>query len=185
MKEQQFDTIDSFNPDEWNPVSEKVFQFQVNTELYGWFTFDKERGIWRGRMFEEKTYEISSPLEIKEFNFIWSDIANRLENWGLCPDQVTWNWRGHKFDVCDYQRAIRNIIHPEPFMIYKTCERVDGCEIKTSYYIERTERAVWLEIQKTIRNDDVDLNKLWNVYVDQMKKRIREPFKAMLTTERS
>ena len=183
MKEQRIENFDSFDPDEWNPVDDKTFHFRVNNELYGWFAFDMEWGIWRGRMFEDKTYEIPNMFENKHFNFIWWDIGLRFERWGLYPDQVNWLWRGHRYDVYDYSMAIRNIISPEPFMVYKTYEKIECCEIKTQYYIERREKAVCLEIEKAIRNDDIDLKKLWEMYVEQMRKRINEPFTATMGTK--
>ena len=182
MKEQQFENFDSFNLDEWNPVDDKTFHFRVNNELYGWFSFDKEWGIWRGRIAENTIYKNPDELDIRGVSKLKNDIRSRLEKWGIFPECVVWHWSGHRFQVGDYSDSINNIISPEPYMVYKTYEIVEGCEVKTQYYLERVTRAVYLEIEKTIRNDDIDLPKLWEVFIDQMKKRIHEPFTAKLGT---
>ena len=180
MKEQQIENFDSFDPDKWNPVKDKTFYFRVNNELYGWFDFDENWGIWRGIITECVYYTITPEMDNKDVSDIMNDVRSRLEKWGLIPEQITWQWGGSKYHNPNYNGILRNIIDPEPYMIYKTCEMVDKCEIKTSYYLERMTRAVYLEIEKTIRNDDIDLPKLWEVFIDQMKKRIHEPFTAKL-----
>lgn len=182
VKEQTFQNIDDFKPDEWNPIDVKTFCFRVNKELYGWFGFDESWGIWRGKLQEIVYYDITPEMDNKDVSDVMNNVRKRLEKWGLIPEQITWQWGGSKYHATDYHGILRSIIDPEPYMIYKTCEMVDKCEIKTSYHLERMTRAVYLDIEKTIRNDDVDLNKLWNVYVEQMRMRVHEPFTATLGT---
>lgn len=183
MKEQQFENFDHFDPDEWNPVDDKEFYFRVNKEFHGGFEFDEDWGIWRGVISEYVCYDITPESDAKDVSDIMNDVRGRLEKWWLIPEQITWQWGGSKYHDPNYNGILRSIIDPEPYMIYKTCEMIDKCEIKTSYYLERMTRAVYLEIEKTIRNDDIDLPKLWEIYVEQMKKRINEPFTAKLGTK--
>lgn len=182
MKEQRIENFDGFDPDEWNPIDDRTFCFKVDKALHGWIEFDENWGIWRGVISENVSYDITPELDAKDVSDIMNDVRNRLEKWGLIPEQITWQWGGSKYHLTDYHGILRNIIDPEPYMIYKTCEMVDKCEIKTSYFLERTTRAVYLDIEKTIRNDDIDLPKLWEVFIDQMKKQIHEPFTAKLGT---
>lgn len=183
MNEQRIKNFDSFDPDEWNPVDDKAFSFRVNKELHGYFGFDENWGSWRGKLREVVYYDITPEMDNKDVCDVMNNIGRRFEKWGLIPEQITWQWGGGKYHATDYHGILRSIIDPEPYMIYKTCEIVDKCEIKTLYYLERMTRAVYLNIEKTIRNDDIDLNKLWNVFVEQMRMRVHEPFTATLGTQ--
>lgn len=185
MKQQTFQKIDDFKPEEWCPIDDKGFHFNVRERFGGQFWFDPEAGYWSGRIWEEFYIQFpkdSLPDRKWYFN-ARATIIKKFKEWGLEPYRVTWMALPDQFSHShDFNSLLTYTLEPQPLMYYKATEDDENCFVDSTFRIEKWSYAIEVGWRHSIYNDETDPNNLWKKFVEVMKRRVHEPFTATLGT---